>query len=123
MRGKRFLSEHEVVSYDFTDKEDIIKNIGDAQIVFTNKCEITKKVVDACPNIKFIVELATGYNNIDVAYCREKNIVVSNIPSYASSNVSELVFAFLLDAFYNIRDYDTAVKNGEWSQSKIFTES
>jgi len=67
------------------------------------------------------VELATGYNNIDVAYCREKNIVVSNIPSYASSNVSELVFAFLLDAFYNIREYDTAVKNGEWSQSKIFT--
>lgn len=116
-----FLSEHEVLSYDFTDKEDIIKNIGDAQIVFTNKCEITKEVVDACPNIKFIVELATGYNNIDVAYCREKNIVVSNIPSYASSNVSELVFAFLLDAFYNIRDYDTAVKNGEWSQSKIFT--
>ena len=88
-----FLSEHEVVFYDFTDKNDIIKNIGDAQIVFTNKCEITKEVVDACPNIKFIVELATGYNNIDVAYCREKNIVVSNIPSYASSNVSELVFA------------------------------
>lgn len=116
-----FLEGHEVISYDFTDKNDIIKNIGDAQIVFTNKCEITKEVVDACPNIKYIVELATGFNNIDVTYCREKNIVVSNIPSYASNNVSELVFSFLMDAYYNIRDYDIAVKEGQWSQSRMFT--
>ena len=55
-----FLEGHEVISYDFTDKNDIIKNIGDAQIVFTNKCEITKEVVDACPNIKYIVEEIAG---------------------------------------------------------------
>ncbi|MGP1411973.1 MAG: D-2-hydroxyacid dehydrogenase [Peptoanaerobacter stomatis] len=116
-----FLKDYDASIYDFTSSEEVVSRIGDAEAVFTSKCEINKDVIDSCPNLKFIGELATGYNNIDVKYCKEKNIIVSNIPSYASNNVSEMVFAFLLDVFYNLHDYDVAIKEGEWINSKIFT--
>lgn len=116
-----FLKGYDVDLYDITPKELVSERIGNADIVMTSKCIIDQSVIDRAPNLKFIAEMATGFNNIDVEYCKEKGIVVSNIPSYASDNVSEMVFAFLLDIFYNLRAYDKAVKSGEWITSKDFT--
>ena len=64
----------ELTVYDRTplgDEEEIIRRIGDAEIVYTNKTPITKKVIDGCPALKFISVLATGYNVVDCAHARE----------------------------------------------------
>src|SRR5699024_4426989 len=74
--------------YDRTKAEDVAERIGDAEVVYTNKTPITKETLDACPNVKFIGVLATGYNIVDTAAAKEKGIPVSNIPTYGTAAVS-----------------------------------
>ena len=75
----------EVTVYDRTKAEDVIERIGDAQAVYTNKTPITRETLDACPNVKFIGVLATGYNIVDIEAAKEKNIPVANIPTYGTA--------------------------------------
>ena len=84
--------------YDRTPYEDaeIAKRIGDAEVVFTNKCPIRKAVIDACPNLKYISVLATGYNIVDYNYAWEKGIPVSNVPTYGTAAVGQFAIALLL---------------------------
>ena len=73
----------ELTVYDrtsVTDENEIISRIGDAEVVITNKTPITKNIMDACPGIKYIAMLATGYNVVDYVYAREKGIPLSNVP-------------------------------------------
>ena len=72
----------------FTDEQEIIDRIGDAEVVFTHKTPITRRVIDACPGMKFISMLATGYNVVDYVYAREKGIPVTNVPTYGTASVS-----------------------------------
>ena len=76
----------ELTVYDRTtdDPEEIIRRIADAEVVFTNKCPIDRAVVDACPGVKYISVLATGYNVVDVAYAAGRGIPVSNVPAYGT---------------------------------------
>ena len=62
----------ELTVYDRTTAEEVVNRIGNAEVVFTNKTPITKETMDACPDLKFISVLATGYNVIDVNYSKEK---------------------------------------------------
>ena len=97
-----------------TDPNDAIKRIGDAEIVFTNKTPITKQVFDACPNIKFIAVLATGYNVVDTAYAKEKGIPVSNVPTYGTDSVSQFAIAILLELCHHIGHHSKTVYDGKW---------
>lgn len=113
-------SQGDFTVYDRTAPEDVISRIGDAQLVLTNKVKLTKDVIAACPSIKYIGELATGYNNIDVAYAKEKGIVVSNIPAYSSASVAQLVFAFLLEIAQQVGLHNEAVQHAEWTNCLDF---
>ncbi len=104
-----------------TPPEKTAENIGDADIVLCNKVLITKEVMDACPNIKYVGLFATGYNNVDVDYAAEKGITVCNAGQYSTNAVAQQVFAYILDHSIRIRDYDNAVKNGEWERSPSFS--
>ena len=75
--------------YDRTPYEDaeIIRRIGDAQIVYTNKTPVSRAAIEACPQLEMIGVLATGYNVVDVAAAREKGIPVCNIPTYGTDAV------------------------------------
>ena len=64
----------EVTVYDRTKAEEVVERIGDAEVVYTNKTPITKETMDACPGMKFIGVLATGYNIVDIAAAKEKGI-------------------------------------------------
>ena len=97
-----------------TDENEAIKRIGDATIVFTNKTPITKKVIDACPNLKFIGVLATGYDVIDIAYAKEKGIPVSNVPVYGTNSVSQFAIALLLEICHHVGHHDETVHAGKW---------
>lgn len=104
-----------------TKPEETAANIGDADIVLCNKVLITKEIMDSCPNIKYIGLFATGFNNVDVEYAAKKGIPVCNAGQYSTNSVAQQVFAYILDRFSRIRDYDAAVKNGEWERSPAFS--
>ena len=109
--------------YDRTDvhnEDEIIRRIGDAEIVYSNKTPISKAVLDACPNIRFLSVLATGYNVIDYTYAREKGIPVTNIPGYSTNAVGEHTFAFLLEIARNVGLHSQTVHQGKWSANPDF---
>lgn len=103
----------------FTDDAEIISRIGDAEIVFTNKTPLTKKILDAC-RVKYIGVLATGYNVVDIAAAQEKNIVVTNIPDYSTQAVAQFAFALLLEICNHVAHHSRAVHEGRWENSPDF---
>lgn len=96
--------------YDDTLQEDIAKTIGNAEIVFINKGKITREILDACPNIKFISVIATGYNKIDIEACKERGILVSNVPSYGSKAIGQHAVALLMEITNHIAHHDKEVR-------------
>ncbi len=105
--------------YDRTpvgDEDEIIKRIGAATLVFTNKTPISRKVIDACPSMKFIGMLATGYNVVDYEYAKEKGIPVCNVPSYGTASVSQFSIALLLEICHHIGHHSQTVFDGKWAK-------
>ena len=105
---------------DVHDTEEIIRRIGDAEIIFTNKTPITRKILDACPSVRMISVLATGYNVVDTACAREKGIPVTNVPAYGTASVGQFAIALLLELCHHIGAHDRAVKEGRWEHSIDF---
>ena len=103
-----------------TESPLIAKRIGDAEIAVTNKTPITRTVIDACPNLRAIAVLATGYNVVDTAYAREKNIPVMNVPVYGTDNVAQYAIALLLEACSQVGLHDRSVHAGDWTRSIDF---
>lgn len=110
----------DVVSYGLTPADKIVEYIGDADAVFCNKSQITADVINACPNLKYIGECATGYNNIDIKTAREKGITVTNAGQYSTMAVAQHVFALILEHFSKVSEYAPSVRNGDWVNSKCF---
>lgn len=110
----------DVTIYDRTPAEETIARIGDAEIVYTNKTVIDKKVLDAAKNLKWIGVLATGYNVVDVEYAKEKGIPVANIPTYGTTAVAQFVFAHLLNICHHVGEHAQAVLDGQWQRSGDF---
>lgn len=107
----------ELTVYDrssLTDEREIIERIGSADIILTNKTPITSGVLDACPNLKFISVLATGYNVVDCACAKEKGIPVSNVPTYGTASVGQFAIALLLEVCHHIGHHDHSVHTGRW---------
>ena len=106
----------ELTVYDRTpyENEEIIRRIGDAEIVFTNKCPVSKETIDACPGLKFISVLATGYNIVDYKYAAEKGIPVSNVPAYGTASVGQFAIALLLEICHHVQHHSEAVHSGRW---------
>jgi len=100
-----------------TDPKEAAARIADAQAVFTNKTPITAEVFNACPSIKFVGVLATGYNVVDVDAARAKNIPVCNIPAYGTAAVGQFAIALLLEICHHIGHHDRAVREGRWENS------
>lgn len=110
----------EVTVYDRTPQELIIKRIGDAEAVYTNKTPLTQSTLEACPSIKYIGVLATGYNVVDIEAAKERGIPVSNIPSYGTEAVAQFTIALLLELCHHIGDHSRSVMAGDWTRSEDF---
>ena len=81
---------------------------------------MTKEIFDACPNIKFVGVLATGYNVVDVNAAKEKGIPVCNIPTYGTSAVAQFVIALLMEMCHHVWAHSESVKNGDWEKCPDF---
>ncbi|HEV09009.1 MAG: D-2-hydroxyacid dehydrogenase [Sulfurihydrogenibium sp.] len=102
-------------------KEETIERVKDKNIIITNKVVIDKDVMDNAPNLKLICVAATGYNNIDINYAKQKGIAVTNVAGYSTNSVVQHTFAMLFYLLESLRYYDDYVKSGEYSKSPIFT--
>ena len=110
----------ELTVYDRTAGEDIVSRIGEAGIVFTNKTPLTKETLAACPKLRYIGVLATGYNVVDTDEARRRGIAVCNVPDYSTKAVAQLVFALLLEVCHHVGHHSEAVHAGRWSSSPDF---
>ena len=115
-----FKSFGELKCYDTTSYDETITNISDADIVITNKVILDKYVMDNT-NIKLICISATGTNNVDLEYAKDKNIIVKNVAGYSTNSVAQHTFALLLHTIQQTEHYTSYVKNGSWEKSPIFT--
>ncbi len=107
----------ELKVYDRTPEDKVLERIRDFDIVFTNKTPVSKEVIAACPKLRYIGVLATGYNIVDVQAAREHNIPVSNIPVYGTAAVAQMVFALLLEICHHTAAHSDAVHRGEWANN------
>jgi glycerate dehydrogenase len=105
-------------TYDRTPPDKIIERLENAEIILTNKTIINKDTIEQLPELKYIGVLATGYNIVDVKAANEKNIIVTNIPSYGTSSVAQMVFALLLELTQNVGHHSNSVRSGGWSESE-----
>lgn len=106
----------ELTVYDRTPAAPalIIERIGDAELVFTNKTPLSRKIFDACPGLKFVGVLATGYNIIDIAAAKEHGVVVCNIPGYSTDAVAQMTLALLLEICHHVAHHSAQVQSGHW---------
>lgn len=102
--------------YPRTAEREIIPRIGNAEIVITNKVPISRETLEACPNIRYIAVLATGYNVVDISAAKEKGIPVSNVPTYGTASVGQFAIAMLLEICHHISHHSQSVHNGDWNR-------
>lgn len=110
----------ELTIYEYTPSELVEERICDADIVLLNKIEFTAELMDKCEKLKYIGELATGYNNIDVKAASERGITVCNIPAYSTPSVVQHTFALLLELCMQTGRHSQGVMAGKWTESRDF---
>ena len=110
----------DVTIYDYTEADKVVERAKDAEIILTNKVVLKAPQFDALPKCKYVGVLATGYNVVDVEEAKKRGIVVTNIPSYSSDSVAQLVFAFILNFATRVQEHNEEVHNGKWCNSRHF---
>ena len=113
----------ELKVHDRTDFSpiEVLKTIGNAEIVFTNKTPIPKYVLSKAPNLKYIGVLATGYNVVDVDTAKKLDITVTNVPVYSTKAVAQFTMALLLEMCHHVGNHNNAVQKGDWTKSIDFS--
>ncbi len=106
--------------FDLTPPHLVYERCKDSDIVVTNKTVLTAETLCSLKNLRFISTLSTGYNVIDTNEAKKLGIPVSNIPSYSTDAVAQLVFALLLELTNRVALHDESVKKGEWSSCEHF---
>lgn len=106
--------------YDRTPDELVVERAKNAGILIVNKVKLTKENIEQLPRLKFVATLATGYNQIDGTALRERGIPLSNIPSYSTNAVAQMVFAYILQYVNRVSEYTDSVKNGDWTKCEDF---
>lgn len=109
----------EVAVYDNTTPEEFGERAADADIIVQNKYRLMSDSLEKAKKLKLVCEAATGYDNIDVAYCREHGIGVANVPGYSTDCVAQLTLTMALNILSHIPEYTSFVSSGEYTKSGI----
>ncbi len=109
-----------VVVYPNTPDDKIIERIGESSAILINKVPVTEKVLEACPNLKYIGVQATGYNVVDLKACKKHGVTVTNVPSYSTSGVAQLTLSFITAFASQTLVHNESVQKGDWVKSPNF---
>lgn len=111
----------ELTVYDRTDSnESSIERIGNSEIVMVNKTPLPAEVLRACPSIRLVCVLATGYNVVDCNAARELDIAVCNVPCYGTAAVAQFTISLLLELCHHVGRHDRLVHEGAWTSCQDF---
>jgi glycerate dehydrogenase len=113
------LGELEV--FDRTSESDIVARARDADILLTTRTPISAATITQLKRLRYIGVVFTGYDQIDLKAARDHNIVVTNVPTYGSASVAQLVFALLLELCHHVALHSEATHAGEWLRSLDFS--
>jgi glycerate dehydrogenase len=111
---------HAWEAYPATTGEQVVSRLQEATIAITNKVLLRREALQQLPKLKMIAIAATGTDNVDIEYCRERGIVVSNIRNYSVHTVPEHVFMLMLALRRNLLAFHSDVRDGEWQKSAQF---
>jgi len=106
--------------YDYTAPEQTVSRLQGATVALTNKTIINGDILDACPTVKLVCVLATGYNVVDCQAAKDRGIPVCNVPAYGTAAVAQFTFALLLDLCHKVSHHSKAVHDGRWCSSRDF---
>lgn len=106
--------------YERTNSKQIIERCNNAEIVLTNKVEMSAKILKQLPQLKYIGVLATGYNVVDLNAAKEQGIIVTNIPAYSTNSVVQMTFAHILNFTNRVAHYAKESREGKWSNNSDF---
>lgn len=110
----------EVLIYDKTADDQIVQRAADAEIIITNKTPLRSGELERLPKLRYICEIATGCNNIDLKAAAARNIPVSNVPAYSTASVAQFTFALLLELCHRVGHHGDRVRRGAWAASEYF---
>lgn len=111
----------EVTYYPNTLKEDAAEKVKDADIVIANKAPMNEETLKDAPNIKLICEFATGFDNVDLEYCKKRGIKVANVKDYSTAAVAQHTFALAMYLSESLHYYDNYVKSGTYAAQSRFS--
>lgn len=111
----------EVTVYRNTLLPEVAERVKDADIIIANKAPLNESTLKDAKNVKLICEFATGFDNVDIPYCRERGIGVCNVRNYCSEMVAQHSFAMALALSEKLMHYDNYVKSGEYGAQDRFS--
>ncbi len=111
----------EVEYYDDILSVEIPSAIEKAEVIITNKKKLNKSNLENAKNLKLICLTATGFNNIDIEYCKQRGIQVSNVKGYSTNSVAQHTFSLLLDLYNKNHYYHDFISNGNYSNGLQFS--
>lgn len=112
----------ELVCWPNSTAEEALERVGDSDVLIVNKVRVTEALLDVSPNLKLVCEAATGVNNIDLAACEKRGIIVRNVAGYSTESVVQETFMHILSLMGNGPYYDDFVKSGKYSGCGLFTD-
>ncbi|MGC8988950.1 MAG: D-2-hydroxyacid dehydrogenase [Verrucomicrobiia bacterium] len=108
------------IIYPRTPLDQVLARAMGAEIVLTNKTILNRETIMQLPALRYIGVLATGYNVVDVAAAKERGIIVTNVPTYGTASVAQMVFAHLLNLTQHVAAHAESVRAGDWTRSEDF---
>ena len=111
------LGETEI--YDITPPESVVDRLLESDVCVMNKVKLTKEILSRLPRLSLICVAATGYDNVDADYCKQRGIALCNVPGYSSESVSQLTAAMVLYASVNLNSYRDSVASGRYTAGRV----
>ncbi len=111
----------DVTIYRNTTAEDVAEKVKEADIIIANKAPLNAETLKDAANVKLICEFATGFDNVDLNYCRERGIKVANVVNYSTDAVAQHTFALCFYVLEKLRHYDEYVKSGAYAAQDRFS--
>ena len=108
------------IVYDRSAPEEVVPRAKDAEIILTNKTVLSSDTIKQLPKMKYIGVLATGYNIVDIETAHDKNIPVTNVPTYSTQSVAQMVFVHLLNFTQHAAHHAQTVRSGRWTSNPDF---
>ncbi len=115
----RISSVGDLTVYDFTENDQVAERIKDSDVVVLNKIKLNEENLASAENLKLICVTATGYDNIDIEYCKKRGIQVSNIVGYSTNSVAQVTVATVLELATHIREFNRYVTSGDYTKNGV----